>query len=600
MKNFKSYKTRIPTVFLNAARNKTAGQLIRIAFVCGPDKKFINDIERIFSEYHETVYVDCTKQIDLSLIQKAINWADITWFEWCDQILIKSSNYLDKNSMIVCRIHSYEVFTEYPKQVSWDFVDHAIFVSKHIQEIFYQTHGIQIPSTIIPNAINISRYTYSERQNNKKIAYVGYLNYKKNPELLLQCMADIVESDNEYSLHIAGEYQDLRYKLYFTKMIEEMKLKDNIQFYGWISNVDRWLEDKSIIISTSILESFGMGIAEAMAKGIKPVIHNWFGAENIFPKKYLFNTVSDCTRMILSNEFNSQEYREYITNNYNLSLIYNQINSLFHTLLNYTFSCITLENEINLKPENVVILTGIPRSGTSLFSKILNNLENSVCLNEILYNIDSLPEDLMRIKARLLSGAPIPNRYEGRELTTDTQSKKARVAYRIVDKPIDQHVLIGSKVNIPYLNQIFKIIKHRYNIIALIRNPIFTIASWNRKENNKIPEAMVSDSLMHPRWRNFVFVSDQPLIRQAQIWETYAHLLYSLKEQILLIRYEDLTLDADESIEKVAVRLNRSYCGLPFNIMNMNIESRFGDLEQIGEVVVKYCPTATAFGYLRS
>lgn len=108
-----------------------------------------------------------------------------------------------------------------------------------------------------------------------------------------------------------------------------MLLIDNVIFCSWQDNVGKWLEDKHYIISTSVHESFGYGIAEATACGLKPLIHNFFGAKNLYPQKYLFNTVQELTEMVLSGEYRPMEYREFIEKNYSLEKQMEQLEQIF-------------------------------------------------------------------------------------------------------------------------------------------------------------------------------------------------------------------------------------------------------------------------------
>ncbi len=104
-------------------------------------------------------------------------------------------------------------------------------------------------------------------------------------------MYELVKRDNRYKLYIAGKFQDDMLKMYWYYQVKEMKLDNNIIFDGWQSDIEEWLENKNYILSTSIHESFGYGIAEAMASGIKPVIHNFLFANQIWEREYLFNGI---------------------------------------------------------------------------------------------------------------------------------------------------------------------------------------------------------------------------------------------------------------------------------------------------------------------
>ncbi|HID0781937.1 TPA: glycosyltransferase [Clostridium botulinum] len=86
---------------------------------------------------------------------------------------------------------------------------------------------------VIPNGIDLSKQEFKERKKGFNIAYVGYINFKKGPMLLLHAFKKIFDTDNRYKLHIAGTFDEERYRLYFNQMIKELGLEKNIIFYGW-------------------------------------------------------------------------------------------------------------------------------------------------------------------------------------------------------------------------------------------------------------------------------------------------------------------------------------------------------------------------------
>ncbi|APH22623.1 glycosyl transferases group 1 family protein [Clostridium botulinum] len=93
------------------------------------------------------------------------------------------------------------------------------------------------------------------RKKGFNIAYVGYINFKKGPMLLLHAFKKIFDTDNRYKLHIAGTFDEERYRLYFNQMIKEFGMEKNVIFYGWQKDINKWLEDKNYLICTSVLES---------------------------------------------------------------------------------------------------------------------------------------------------------------------------------------------------------------------------------------------------------------------------------------------------------------------------------------------------------
>lgn len=291
---------------------------------------FIDDVISYTDKFYMTkkIIVKDYKEID-----EGLKWGDVCFFEWCDELIAyASSRPISSTKKIICRIHSYEVFSNYPSCVNWDIVDKIIFVARHIRDIAVKKFNIDINKTvIIPNGIDTEKYAYAERKPGFNIAYAGYINYKKGPMLLLHTFDAIHRSDNRYNLYIAGQFQDERYALYYRQMISEMNLSGCVHFDGWQNDLDKWLDDKNYILCTSLLESQNISVMEAMSKGIKPVIHNFVGAENIYPSEYLFNTIPDAVKMI-NTDYDSRKYREYILNNFDIKntnvLVKNEIDNI--------------------------------------------------------------------------------------------------------------------------------------------------------------------------------------------------------------------------------------------------------------------------------
>ncbi|RME19587.1 MAG: glycosyltransferase, partial [Candidatus Zixiibacteriota bacterium] len=206
-----------------------------------------------------------------------LTWADIAWFEWCDDLVIAATK-LPKTCRMVCRLHSYEAFTDMPSQVDWAKIDLLIFVNRSVQELTATRIPANVKQVVISNGVDLRRFEIpAGKQRSHKIASVGYINYKKNPALLLYCFKKIHEYDPSYSLHIAGTHQDSRIALYFEHFLKRHPLP--VYFDGWVEDMPSWYADKGYVISTSLFESFHYSVAEGMASGLLPLIHDWYGAD---------------------------------------------------------------------------------------------------------------------------------------------------------------------------------------------------------------------------------------------------------------------------------------------------------------------------------
>jgi glycosyltransferase involved in cell wall biosynthesis len=230
---------------------------------------------------------------------------DITLWMWCDEYAVSTINAVAEGKNIVF-VRRYEIFSDNIQGMNWAKVDKVITVNDYLADLF--ENRTKIKAEVIYNGIMPENWTYKERKAGKKIAIVGFINQKKNIPLALQIMAKLPRG---YELHIAGGLQDSATMVYMDNFIRATGIKVVWNHQIPAEYMNRWLEDKDYLLSTAISEGCPNNVIEAMAKGIKPVIHNWPGAEEQFGE-YVFNTVEESVSMILSNDYNSQRYRQVI------------------------------------------------------------------------------------------------------------------------------------------------------------------------------------------------------------------------------------------------------------------------------------------------
>ncbi|MDD2889881.1 MAG: glycosyltransferase family 4 protein [bacterium] len=310
----------------------------RIAFIAEPGEfSFLDPIIKNLSVRYETkVFPGNTAEELYDIMQ----WSDVSWFEWCKPILAYVTQR-PKICKIICRLHSYEMYTGTPSMVRWGGVDRLIFVANHIKEKTKRLVPFleeKVETVVIPNGVDVDNFAFKDRKPGYNIAFVGDFRPAKNIPLLLQCFKEIVNLNPKYKLHIVGRCNDdyppaLEIKDYFDHIVKLWHLEKNITFYGFIKDINNWLEDKNFIISTSIRESQGMGIMEAMARGIKPIVHYFPGANEIYPEKYLFETPEEFRKLVSSKDYKSIEYKEFIDEHYSSEKQLKTLNKLVEDLI---------------------------------------------------------------------------------------------------------------------------------------------------------------------------------------------------------------------------------------------------------------------------
>lgn len=142
------------------------------------------------------------------------------------------------------------------------------------------------------------------------------------------------------------------------------------------------------------------------------------------------------------------------------------------------------------------LLTGIPRSGTTLACKILNELENTIALHEPLNpssfysktSEDAASEAIRKIQDiedNLVNGVPFEHGNKGALLIDNPvsthRSEKLRkvVAQRglITLPPQDESSFLIVKQNAFFAATIHNL-KSIYPIVAIVRNPVDVLMSW--------------------------------------------------------------------------------------------------------------------------
>ena len=256
----------------------------------------------------------------------AIDWADIVWLEWCwDHAAWATTSGVLGERPCVLRLHSIEALqTDYPARVDWSKVDALITVGDDIDALLHERFPAAAAAgarLIVPNGIDLDRFAPGRigrvRPDPRRIAWVGHIEPKKNPMLMLQVMHALVRDGGGHSLHVAGAFTDLRTLRYLRRMVPALGLEGCVSFDGEVADMPAWYADKGVLLSTTMYESFGLNIGEAMAMGAFPVVH-WFpGAETLWPQECLFASIDQAAALIRAAR--TGLYRDWVAERYSLA-----------------------------------------------------------------------------------------------------------------------------------------------------------------------------------------------------------------------------------------------------------------------------------------
>lgn len=217
-------------------------------------------------------------------------------------------------------LRRYELFDGGISRVLWKNVEALVVCNSWIQKVvqnLFEENKIKVPVHLIYNGTDLNKWTFKERIPNNKIGMACHIHPKKNLPLALQVVENLPEY---YELHIAGDIQDPCTAEYLNHLGKAIRRK--VYLYGHIprEKLDVWWEQMGYCLSTSISEGNPNNVIEAMAKGIKPVIHNWPGAKDQFGK-WVFEGAFQASRDISFPEYNSSEYRDWVSKYFSLKNI---------------------------------------------------------------------------------------------------------------------------------------------------------------------------------------------------------------------------------------------------------------------------------------
>lgn len=196
----------------------------------------------------------------------------------------------------------------------WDKIDALVCCNPWIAGVV--SKQIKNDSTTVVsvrNSIDPEKWTFKKRSHGKKIGMACRVHPIKNLPLAVQIMLGLPD---DYELHIAGPVQDPNIATYLVHA-----LGDRVKLYGQIDRevLDEWWDDKNYCLSTSVSEGDPMCVLEAMAKGIKPIIHDWPGASEMYDT---FKRVDQAVGEIYNySPYESRDYRETVCNNNGISNI---------------------------------------------------------------------------------------------------------------------------------------------------------------------------------------------------------------------------------------------------------------------------------------
>jgi glycosyltransferase involved in cell wall biosynthesis len=292
---------------------------MRILFYSEGANRWIEPLNRKLDEL-DIQWKWVNRKTPVKEILSDIQLADKVVSMWADEAAVLISKSI-KDKPFYVYIRAYECYTDFMFKIDWSKVAGIFFCAEHIQEIANERNPElnKIPQYFIPNWIDVDEFKIVPGVGTK-IAMACSVSWKKNLPMALQILSILPK---EYTLHHAGWVMEPSLDYYCKHIANELGLTNRVFWNGPIPPKDMpsFYEDKNFILSTSIREACPMNILEGMACGLKPVVHNWLGATEIFNDWSIFNDIRGAVHEIGPFGWKNEktEYRNFVKEHHGLN-----------------------------------------------------------------------------------------------------------------------------------------------------------------------------------------------------------------------------------------------------------------------------------------
>jgi glycosyltransferase involved in cell wall biosynthesis len=275
-------------------------------------------------------------------------WADIYYVEWWTNNIHYLFNWYQehpeaKKPKFIVRAIDWDIWSiNICDQRIVDFVDHIVMIAPYLMDKVKKNldgatgkpidFGNKL--TLIRPGLELDKFPLKPyRMRQLSIGMVcGDMWELKNGIGGYQIFAMLAAMNPAYQFHVRGQYVGGEYnRLFHEHFVESRKL--NLTLYPSMIDMNSFYEKIDVLVVPSLKEAFSYATAEAMACGIKPVINNFIGASDIWPKKFIFNDYDMAVEMIKLpyTPDDAKGYRKYISDTHNMNTMLSEFDALLGT-----------------------------------------------------------------------------------------------------------------------------------------------------------------------------------------------------------------------------------------------------------------------------
>ncbi len=307
--------------------------------IAGHDLKFIKPFYPYFTKAGMRLLLDFWtghNHHNETASKRLVRQADTVFCEWTLGNAIWYAKHKIEGQRLVGRLHAQELRNVLFDQVPFEAFDKVIFVGPHMLRNAQQRNpALKKNGVVIYNGVDIDALQAVPRQptNGKVLGLVGMVPQSKRLDCALDILKELRKEDTGYILRVKGKRPEdfawmvmhrpeemAWYEEQYRRLQDDPLLKDAVIFDPHGNDMPQWYAGVDFILSVSDHESFHLAVAEGAASGCTPIVLPWEGADEIYPKEWVYKYDKN-----LIDAFNIKVERSSFINSFDIRLISEKI-----------------------------------------------------------------------------------------------------------------------------------------------------------------------------------------------------------------------------------------------------------------------------------
>jgi hypothetical protein len=241
--------------------------------------------------------------------------ADVVWCEWCCEQAVWWSRNKRPGQTLIVRLHRFEVFTPFPKNVDWSAVDHLVVVSDYFRRLAIEDFGA--PERIVhvlPQYVDTAEFNRPKLPGaDFTVGLVGVNAFShKRPDRAVEFIEALARREPRFRLRVRsrmpwefswiwdGRPTERAAFVELFRRCLDLPLRDRVLFDRAGNDMPEWFRSVSVILSSSDSEGCHTSVAEGMASGCLPVCWAWPGAASVYGASYVHDSIDTMVEAALA------------------------------------------------------------------------------------------------------------------------------------------------------------------------------------------------------------------------------------------------------------------------------------------------------------